>query len=177
MIRRKSFWFLFTMGLFLMLVAMSIISNASYILNEVNSSLDEANIATIVGLISIFNAIGRILVGFLNDLLGVRYSIVISSSLAVISIFILGFAVMSKSLTFLIICFIFFGLASGMTFPSGANVTLMFYGEKHYHVNIQIVMLVGGLGSLGAAFLGFYMIQWEHLFIQYSLLEHSVLSV
>ena len=155
LLKRKSFYYLFFMGLFLMLVSMSIISSASYMVTEVSPLTTEANIATIVGLISIFNALGRILIGFVNDLLGVRYNVVISSSFLVAAVFILGFAVMSKNLAFLIISFILFGIGAGMTATSGANVTLLFFGQKYYQVNIQIVMLVGGLGSLGAMLMGF----------------------
>ena len=155
MIKRPSFWFLFSAGTFLMFMYMAIISGASYIVIEVNPLLEKANIATIVGLISIFNAIGRVLSGIISDSISLRFNIVFASTFLFVSTIFVGLAVLSMNTIILIISFILFGVGAGLFTPCAAIVTQKFYGLKHFQINLQVVMLSGMVNALGATLLGF----------------------
>lgn len=154
MIKRPSFWLLFGMGVFLMMASMGITNSARNIVPSVDGSLPLTEIASIVGLISIFNALGRIFTGFLNDWLGLRFNILISDTSVFIATFLIGIAIIIGNLPFLIVTFILFGFSAGMSAPDGAVVTRKFFGEKNYQINLQVVLASGILNAFGAMIMG-----------------------
>ena len=154
MIKRPSFWLLFGMGVCVTMASMGITSSARNLVQAVAPDTVYGEIAIIVGLISIFNAAGRIITGFLNDWGGLRFNVMISDTSVVVSTALVGIAVWVQSLPFLVIGFILFGFSAGMSTPDGAVVTQKFFGTKNYQINIQIVMLSGILNSLGATIMG-----------------------
>ncbi|MBP5242103.1 MAG: MFS transporter [Clostridia bacterium] len=156
MIRRHSFPLMIGMGVCLMMASVGISGSARNLVQSVSPELELSAIATIVGLISVFNAAGRIFTGFLNDWGGLRFNIIISDTAVVFTTALVGVAVLVGNLAFLIVAFILFGFAAGMSAPDGAVIVLKFYGEKNYEMNLQIVMLTAALNSLGAMVMGIF---------------------
>lgn len=154
MIKRPSFWLLFGMGTLVTMASMGVTSSARNIVQAVDPTIELTTIATIIGLISIFNALGRIFTGFINDWLGLRFNILISDTLVFIMTALVGVAVLIGNITFLTISFILFGFAAGMSVPDGAVVTRKFFGEKNYQTNVQVVLLCGVFNSFGAMIMG-----------------------
>ena len=65
MIKTKSFWILFFWGIGVAGAGYILMAHANGILNEAISTVDASLAATIVGLISIANGLGRMIYGFL----------------------------------------------------------------------------------------------------------------
>ncbi len=151
MLKRPSFWLNFIGGgCFLTMPTMAMNSAAQQIVEGIAPTLALTDIATIVGLISIFNAVGRIATGFLNDWAGLRANMVISATLVVLATFNMVLAVYVANLTYLIISYVLFGFATGMSVPDGAVAIQTFFGKKHYQTNIQVLMTAGIVNSMGA---------------------------
>ncbi len=154
MIKRPSFWFNFIGGgCFLMMPAMAMSSAATNVVLSVSPETAMTTVSMIVGLISIFNAIGRIASGYITDWGGLRFDILVSAAVGVIATFNVAFAIFLGNLPYLVFSFIFFGLAAGMSVPDGAVVIQKLYGRKHYQVNLQVLMSAGIISSLGAILL------------------------
>ncbi len=153
MIKRPSFWLIVGMGCCLMMPTMAMSSSAANIVKEVAPELAITTISTIVGLISIFNAVGRIATGFLNDWGGLRCNILVSSVCVVVGSLNMALAVYIANLPYLIFSFILFGFCMGMTVDDGVVTAQKFYGQKNYHINLQIILATGVINSLGALIL------------------------
>lgn len=63
MIKRPAFWLFFTWAVLLSGAGLALISQAKGVAMEVGPQVDPSTIATVVGLISIFNGIGRVVYG------------------------------------------------------------------------------------------------------------------
>ena len=155
MIKRSSFILIFIgIGVLMLISSMGITSNARNIVQYVDSSIELDEIATIVGLISIMNAIGRISIGFFHDKLGLRFALLSSSIFFVLSIVLIAVATFNQNIVFLTLSYILFGLSSGMIIPNGAIIIKRFYGISNYGINLQVMMLSGVFNSLGAVIVG-----------------------
>lgn len=150
MLKRVSFYLYFVWAILLTAAGLILLSQASGIVLEVNPTINPASIATVVGLISIANGIGRLITGVLFDNLGRRKTMFVVDFVWVIAIAILIAAIVTKSFPLVILAFVVSGLAySGVT-PMNSAFIGAFYGMKNYPVNYPIVnmnLLIASFGS------------------------------
>ena len=72
MIKQPSFWLYFIWAIVISAAGLVLVSQANGIAKEVGTTVDQGTIATVVGLISIMNGIGRVIFGGLFDKKGYR---------------------------------------------------------------------------------------------------------
>ena len=154
MVKKTSFWLYFVYAILLSAAALALIAQASGIVTETAPALSAGSIATIVGLISVFNGIGRVIFGGLYDRLGQKKTMLLNCGLFLISVMINIAGLNMSSLPLVVIGFIFFGLSYGGVTPTNSAFIMDFYGVKNYPVNFSIINLNLLLASFGGTLAG-----------------------
>ncbi len=154
MVRKASFWLYFVYAILLSAAALALIAQASGIVTETSKDLAAGTIATIVGLISVFNGIGRVIFGGLYDKLGQKKTMLLNCGLYLVSVLINIAGLNTQSLLLVVIGFISFGLAYGGVTPTNSAYIMDFYGVKNYPVNFSIINLNLLIASFGGKLAG-----------------------
>ena len=150
MLKTSSFWIFFVWAILLSAAGLAIVSQASGVAKEVGNDISAGTISTVVGLISIFNGIGRVIFGRLFDRIGRLKTMILNNILFIIAIGILVLALQSKQFILIIIGFMITGLAYGGITPTNSAFINDFYGSKNYAINLSLVnmnLLVASFGS------------------------------
>ena len=154
MLKRSSFWIFFAWATFLSASGLAIISQASGVAMEVNKAASAGTISTVVGLISIFNGVGRVMFGSLFDRIGRLKTMILNNILFLISILILMLAIKSGQFTLIIVGFIAIGLAYGGITPTNSAFVNDFYGSENYAVNLSLINMNLFIASFGSTIAG-----------------------
>ena len=155
MVRKPSFWLFFAWAILLFAAGLAVIAQGTGVVGQVGAgTVDAGTTATIVGLISIFNGIGRVIFGGLFDRVGQRITMLIVDGAFFISVLIVIAAIMLSSLPVLVVGFICCGLSYGGITPTNSAFANAFYGPKHYPVNYSIVNLNLIFASFGGTLSG-----------------------
>lgn len=155
MVRKPSFWLFFAWAILLSAAGFAVIAQGTGVVGQVGAgAVDAGTTATIVGLISIFNGIGRVIFGGLFDRVGQRITMLIVDGAFFISVLIVIAAIMLSSLPVLVAGFICCGLSYGGITPTNSAFANAFYGPKHYPVNYSIVNLNLIFASFGGTLSG-----------------------
>lgn len=141
MLKTSGFWVFLVWTTVLSSVGLVLISQASGIVVEVNASFVPSTIATIVGLISIFNGAGRVMFGRMYDTVGQRKTMLLVEVIFTIGIGLLALALSTHASILLIIGFIVMGIGYGGVTPTNSAFTNDFYGRKNYSINMPIVTM------------------------------------
>lgn len=155
-IQRPSFWFYFVWAVLLSAAGLILVSQARGFVAEVSPSVAEnapGTVATVVGLISVFNGLGRVLFGGMFDKIGAKVMLLVDCVFVVfIAVALLAFA--THSFPILVVSFIIGGLAySGIT-PTNSAFINAFYGATNYPVNFSIINLNLIVASFGGTLAG-----------------------
>ncbi len=154
MLRTPTFWLYFVWAILLSASGLSLISQASGVAREVGSTVSAGTIATVVGLISVFNGLGRILFGGLFDRIGRSRTMLAVSAAFIVTAVILVIALKLGSFPLIVVGFICGGLAySGVT-PTNSAFINTYYGPKNYAVNLPMINLNLIIASFGSAIAG-----------------------
>lgn len=149
-----SFWLFFVYAVLLSAAALALIAQARGIVTDTAPELSDGNIATIVGLISVFNGVGRVIFGGLYDRLGQKMTMLLNCALYLVSVLVNLGGLKTGSLPLVILGFILFGLSYGGVPPTNSAFMMDFYGTKHYPVNFSIVNLNLLFASFGGTLAG-----------------------
>ncbi len=142
MLRRPAFWMYFIWAIALSAAGLALVAQASNIITkQVAPSTDPGTVATVVGLISIFNGIGRIIFGGMYDKFGRKITMLTADCAFVVFIAALILAIVSKSFPILVISYILGGLAYSSVTPTNSAFINAFYGATHYPVNFPMINL------------------------------------
>lgn len=153
MLRRVSFWKYILWATFLTVAGLAIISQGTPMALEVCPELSMSAVATIVGVLSIANGLGRILFGGLYDRLGRFKTMLLGGGLFLLAMALLLAALSSHALWLLIAAYVLTGLAYGSVMPTNSAFVSQFYGRENYPANFSIVnmnILVASFGSTAA---------------------------
>lgn len=156
MLKTTSFWLYFVWAILLSAAGLALISQATGVATEVGPDVDASTIATVVGLISICNGIGRVCFGGLFDKIGRGRTMTLISVAFIVSVSILVLALTQKSFTLIIVGFICTGFSYGGVTPTNSAFISAFYGRKNYPVNFSIInmnLLIASFGSTIAGML------------------------
>jgi OFA family oxalate/formate antiporter-like MFS transporter len=137
MIKRFTFWRAFLFLVFNTAVGSAVISFARDLALSVGATAALAT--TLVGVLAMFNGLGRILTGIVFDRLGRRFTMLAAN---ILTIFAAGMTLLAVSIGSLPLCVI--GLClTGMSYGASPTVasafTSAFYGTKHFASNLGIV--------------------------------------
>ena len=139
MVKKPSFWLYYVWAIALSAAGLALISQASGVVWEASASQTAGAVATIVGLISICNALGRVLFGGMYDKYGRSLSMQLVNILFIITSGVLILALTVKSVVVVIIGFILGGLAySGIT-PTNSAFCRAYFGPVNYPVNFSLI--------------------------------------
>lgn len=154
MVKRPSFWLYFVWTTLLGAAGLALISQASGIAGEVGKQIDASTIATVVGLISICNGIGRVIYGGMFDKIGRFKTMLTIVVVFFISSLLLMVSFKTQNFAILVVGFMLCGASyGGITSTNSAFVNL-FYGATHYPVNFPIVNLNLIIASFGSTIAG-----------------------
>ncbi len=136
MLKSPSFQRAFICMTFMTAVGNSVISFAKDLVESVGAGVSLA--VTLVGVLSIFNGLGRILTGAVYDALGRRFAMISANILTVFAAGITLLAVYIHSLPVCIVGLCLTGLSYGSCPTVTSAFTASFYGQKHFSVNYSI---------------------------------------
>lgn len=156
MVRTSSFWLYFVWAVLLSAAGLALISQASGVATEVGPNVAAGTIATVVGLISVFNGIGRVIFGGMFDKIGRAKTMLVITIAFIVSVGILVLALMQKSFPLIVAGFICTGFSYGGINPTNSAFISAFYGQKYFPVNFSIInmnLLVSSFGSTIAGIL------------------------
>jgi len=148
------FWLFYLWTAVLTASSLALISQSSGMAAEVGNDVSPAAIATTVGLISIFNGVGRVLSGWLFDRIGRKHTMNVVNLLFALATVLLMAALMTRVYGLLVIGFITMGLAYGGIPPITAAYTSAAFGQKHYAVNYPVTVTNMVPASVGSTIAG-----------------------
>ncbi len=150
MIRRPAFWMYYLWAILLSAGGLALVSQASGIAAEVGTAVEGGTIATVVGLISIFNGVGRVIFGALFDKLGRSAVMQSVNGLFIITAVVLFVALTTQSFPLIVAGFVLGGLSYGGVTPTNSAFVSSYYGMSHYPMNFSIIntnLIVASFGS------------------------------
>ncbi len=136
MIRSFAFIRAFVFFIFVTAVGNSVISFARDLVLSVNATISLAT--TLVGVLAIFNGIGRVITGMVYDGLGRSTTMLLSNIITIIAAAITLVSVIINSLALCILGLCLTGISYGSCPTITAAFTSSFYGQKHYATNYSI---------------------------------------
>ncbi len=139
MVRIPAFWFYYLWAIFVSAAGLALVSQASGIATQVGTTVSDGNIATVVGLISIFNGIGRVIFGGLFDKKGYRFTMILDMIIFIVAAAILILALLSGNFFFIIVGFVVGGLAYGGVTPTNSAIISDFFGRENYSMNFSLI--------------------------------------
>lgn len=151
MIKRKSFWLFIAWAILLSASGLALIGHATPCAELLGAKPAFATFAA--GLISIFNGLGRVLFGYLFDVIGRKKTMNLINIIFIIATGTLILAISSGSLPILVAAYVLTGLSYGGAPLSGSAFANKFYGKKNYSINFAII----NLNLIVASFLGPYL--------------------
>ena len=139
MVKKPTFWLYYVWAIAVSAAGLALISQASGVVWEASADQTAGAVATIVGLISICNAVGRVLFGGMYDKYGRSLSMQLVNILFIITAGVLILALSTHSIVVVIIGFVLGGLAySGVT-PTNSAFCRAYFGPAHYPVNFPLI--------------------------------------
>lgn len=162
MLRRPSFWIFFIWTLCLSSAGLMIISQGRPIAMEIMGITDTASasaaqmgsIATIVGLISIFNAVGRLVFGFLFDKIGRFAEMLIGCIVFIGGLVLIIISLQGHSTPLLVVAYIVTGLAYGCVNPTNSSFIRQYFGPANYPMNLAFINMVLLIASFSSTLAG-----------------------
>ncbi|MBE6009381.1 MAG: OFA family MFS transporter [Lachnospiraceae bacterium] len=139
MVRRPTFWMYYIWAILVSAAGLVLVSQASGIATQVGTSISPGTVATVVGLISILNGVGRVIFGGLFDKVGFRLTITLDMIVFVIAGAILIMALKSGAFPLIILGFVVGGFAYGGVTPTNSAIIADFFGRKNYAMNFSLI--------------------------------------
>ena len=150
MLHRPTFWLFMVWVVILSAAGLAVISQGTPMALEACPQLSMNTVGTVVGLLSIFNGIGRIVFGGLFDKIGRFWTMLLGGLVFLAAMLLLLLALLTHSLPLLVIAYIVTGLGYGCVTPTNSAFVNRFYGQKNYPINLSVVnmnMIITSSGS------------------------------
>ena len=136
MVKQPSFWLYYIWAIVVSASGLVLVSQASGIAVEVGgASVSDGTIATVVGLISILNGIGRVIFGGLFDKKGYKLTMILDMIIFIAAGLILILALTTGQFIFIILGFVAYG---GVT-PTNSAIISDFFGRTYYPMNFSLI--------------------------------------
>ena len=154
MLRKPAFWLYYLWAVLTSAAGLALVSQATGIAREIGAAVSAGTIATVVGLISIFNGIGRVILGGLFDKAGRSVIMQTVNVLFILASLVMALALRTGSFAILVAGFIVGGLAYGGVTPTNSAFVSSYYGMKHYPLNFSMINTNLILASFGSTVAG-----------------------
>ena len=139
MVKQPSFWLYYIWAILISAAGLALVSQANGIASQVGTGVSPGNIATVVGLVSIFNGIGRVIFGGLFDKKGYQLTMALDMIVFVAAGLILILALNTGNFLFIILGFIVGGFAYGGVTPTNSAIISDFFGRTNYPMNFSLI--------------------------------------
>ncbi|MCI8993344.1 MAG: OFA family MFS transporter [Eubacterium sp.] len=139
MVKKASFWLYYIWAILISASGLVLVSQASGIATQVGTAVSDGNIATVVGLISICNGIGRVIFGALFDKKGYRLTMIVDMIIFIAACALLALALTSDSFLLIVAGFMVGGFAYGGVTPTNSAIISDFFGRTNYPMNFSLV--------------------------------------
>ena len=156
-IKTPCFWSVYFWSVFVSAAGLILVSQGSGIAREAVSGISSGSVATLVGMISVFNGIGRVFAGIVYDIFGHHkfnmMFVVLGFTLS--AVLNLG-AIAAGSNILLTAGFLIGGMAYGFVTPTISAVIRAFYGGEYYSLNLSVIntnLLIASFASTIAGML------------------------
>ena len=126
-------WAILTTG-----AGLTIVSQASGIVSQVNENMSAGNIATIVGVLAIANGLGRVIFGALFDKLDARTVMIMDVAAYVLAAWCFILALLHNTTLSAIIGFVLCGIAYGAVPTINSAIISDYFGRRNYAINYSI---------------------------------------
>ena len=139
MVKIPSFWLMYIWAIMVSAAGLALVGQASGIASQVGTEVAQGTIATVVGLISILNGIGRLIFGAVFDKKGYRLTMIVVMVIFVAAALCLILALMSGQFLLIILGFMIGGLAYGGVMPTNSAIISDFFGRTNYAMNYSLI--------------------------------------
>lgn len=139
MLKKPVFWFYYLWAILLSAAGLALVSQASGIATEVIPNLSGGAVATIVGMISILNGLGRVIFGIIYDRFSFRIAMILDMAVLILAALMLYIALKQGSMGLLIVGFLMGGAAYGGVTPTNSAITNDFFGKKNFALNFSLI--------------------------------------
>ena len=139
MVKKPAFWLYYIWAILLSAAGLVLVSQASGIATQVGPNVSDGNIATVVGLISILNGIGRVIFGAIFDKMGYRVAMTLDMIIMIVGALVLILALSTGNFLFIVLGFLIGGLAYGGVMPTNSAIISDFFGRTNYPVNYSLI--------------------------------------
>lgn len=152
--RRPAFWLYYLWAVLLSAAGLALVSQSTSIAREIGKTVSPGGITTAVGMISLANAAGRVVLGGLFDRLGRSRTMQLVGGIFLLTGLVLIGALKLGSFPLLIAGFLLGGMAYGGVTPANAAFVSSYYGMRHYAVNLSVVVTNLLFASFGSTIAG-----------------------
>lgn len=139
MVRQPSFWLYYIWAIVISAAGLVLVSQASGIATQVGTTVSDGNIATVVGLISIMNGIGRVIFGSMFDKKGYKFTMMVDMVVFIVASLVLILALTTGNFLFIVIGFMVGGFAYGCVTPTNSAIISDFFGRTNYPINFSLI--------------------------------------
>lgn len=146
MLKRASFWKFFIYCILAIAIGQCVISLAKDVALSVGAA--ETLAILLVGILSVCNGLGRVITGFLFDMIGRSKTMLIAGILTLTAPILMFVAVSNNSVPLVIAGLCNIGLAFGTLPPITTGFANSFYGNKYFSLNFSVI----GLATIPASF-------------------------
>lgn len=137
MLKRPGFWLHFIWAVLLSAAGLAVIGHASVCAQDLGAAVGLATLIT--GLISVFNGIGRVIIGWIFDMMGRKPSVKVCNITMIIAFLLLVFSIGREALGVFIVAALILGFAYGSIPPVNSAFVNLFYGKKNYALNFSFM--------------------------------------
>lgn len=139
MIKKPAFWLYYIWAILISAAGLALVAQATGIATQVGTAVSDGTIATVVGLISICNGLGRVVFGALFDKKGYKLTMILDMIIFIAASVILIIALMTGQFAFIVIGFIVGGFAYGGVTPTNSAIISDFFGRTYYSLNFSLI--------------------------------------
>lgn len=139
MLRTVRFWMLFFWSVAAAGIGLVVISQAQPVAAGVGQEVSAATLSVVVGMISVFNGLGRLLFGAMFDKIGYKKTAFVVSGFAIASVAFLFAAISMNQFILIIPGFACIGVAYGGGPTIGTSCAALFFGPKYFSMNLPIL--------------------------------------
>lgn len=140
MVKKPAFWLYYIWAILVSAAGLVLVSQASGIAVQVGgTSVSDGTIATVVGLISILNGIGRVIFGGMFDKKGYKMTMIVDMIIFIVAGLVLILALTTGQFLFIVLGFVVGGFAYGGVTPTNSAIISDFFGRTYYPMNFSLI--------------------------------------
>lgn len=140
MVKKPAFWLYYIWAILVSAAGLVLVSQASGIAVQVGgTSVSDGTIATVVGLISILNGIGRVIFGGMFDKKGYKMTMIVDMIVFIVAGLVLILALTTGQFLFIVLGFVVGGFAYGGVTPTNSAIISDFFGRTYYPMNFSLI--------------------------------------